>query len=155
MSKICCFTGHRALPRSAEKELFARIENTLRNLIINEGYVHFRAGGAIGFDTIAAISVLNLKKEFPHIKLHLILPCKDQDRYMNRFEKRFYRYTIDNADSVTYIQDRYSNGVMARRNRALVDGSDICVAFLAHAKGGTFQTVNMARKAKITVLNLK
>ena len=155
MSKICCFTGHRVLPRYAENELFARVENTVRDLIVNEGYVHFRTGGAIGFDTIAAISVLKLKKEFPHIKLHLILPCKDQDRYMNRFERKFYRYTLARADSVTYIQERYSNGVMARRNRALVDGSGICVAFLTHAKGGTFQTVNMARKAKIGVINLK
>ncbi len=154
MSKICCFTGHREVdPRSCVK-MSERLEALLRELIEKDGFTDFRAGGAVGFDCIAAISVLKLKQEYPHIKLHLVLPCKNQDRYFSPMEKRLYKYVLANADSAVYMQERYSNGVMFVRNRALVSGADLCVAYLARLKGGTYQTVNIARREKVRVINV-
>lgn len=153
MSNICCFTGHRDLRGADVSSLYTKLYATVRQLI-NEGYTDFRAGGAIGFDTIAAACVLEMKQEFPNIKLHLILPCENQDRYFSKFEKRAYKYILQHADSVEFVRKKYFNGVMAMRNRALVSGSDICVAFLKNLRGGTFQTVNMARKANIKVINI-
>ena len=40
----------------------------------NSGYLYFGAGGALGFDTLAAQTVLDLKKDYPQIKLILVLP---------------------------------------------------------------------------------
>ena len=154
MSKICCFTGHREIRKISLSVLENRLENTLINLIENEGFTDFRAGGAVGFDTIAALTVLKLKEKYPHIKLHLILPFKGQANGFSPLEKKIYRYTISNADSVCYLSERYHSNVMFDRNRKLVDGADVCVAFMNKLIGGTYYTVNYARKQKVDVKNL-
>lgn len=41
---------------------------------------YFGAGGALGFDTLAAQTVLELKKKYPDIRLILVLPCLSQTR---------------------------------------------------------------------------
>ena len=154
MSKICCFTGHRTISGLSRKEIMARLEKKLIELIENEDFTDFRAGGAKGFDLIAAITVLNLKDLYPHIRLHLILPCKGQEKYFSHIEKQMYYYSLKKADSVTYIQENYTDGVMFARNRALVDGSELCIAYLEKLKGGTYHTVNYARKNKVKTINL-
>ena len=43
---------------------------------------------------------------------------------------------------------------MHERNRALVNGSDFCLTYLADDFGGTAYTVNYAKKNDIDVINL-
>ena len=43
---------------------------------------------------------------------------------------------------------------MLKRNRHLVDGSSVCIAYLAQEKGGTAYTVNYAKEHGLTVLNI-
>ncbi len=152
--RICCFTGHRDLPREEYATAFERLKTSIKKAIVEEGFTDFRAGGAIGFDMLAALAVLKLKEEHPFIKLHLILPHKEQDKYFEERDKRLYRYTIDNSDSVTYISERYYSGVMHQRNRALVDGSELCLAYLRRLSGGTYYTVRYARNNGVRVVNL-
>lgn len=50
----------------------------LRKIIeeqIKAGVVFYGAGGALGFDTIAAQTVLEMKNEYPQLRLILVLPC--------------------------------------------------------------------------------
>ena len=68
----CCFTGHRDVPAAVLPFLKDRLKSELL-LLIEKGYKNFVAGGAIGFDTIAAESVLALREEYSDIKLHLVL----------------------------------------------------------------------------------
>ena len=154
MSKICCFTGHREITALSYEELIERLEKKLIELIEIEDFTDFRAGGARGFDSVAALAVLNLKKSYPHIKLHLILPCKNQEKYFSPMDKKLYNYVFDNADSLTYIQEHYTKEAMFARNRALVDGADLCLAYLEKLEGGTYQTVSYARKNKVKTINL-
>lgn len=42
--------------------------------------MYFGAGGALGFDTLAAQCVLSLRKRYSHIKLILVLPCTTQTK---------------------------------------------------------------------------
>ncbi len=154
MSKICCFTGHRDIKDVPANVLSARLEKTIVDLVENEGVTDFRAGGARGFDSMAALAVLALKEKYPQIKLHLILPCKNQDKGFKLVEKQVYKYNLAHADSVVYVSEKYYAGVMLDRNRKLVDGADVCVAFMNHLGGGTYYTVNYARKNKVEVRNL-
>lgn len=73
----CCFTGHRFIPTGQQTYVKNRLNHTVEALI-KKGYSIFVAGGALGFDTMAAQCVLNLKSKYPHIKLFLILPCLEQ-----------------------------------------------------------------------------
>ncbi len=74
-TKTCCFTGHREIKESIQKVVEV-LEIELDKLIEN-GYCYFGAGGALGFDTIAAQTVLHLREQYPHVKLILVLPCID------------------------------------------------------------------------------
>ena len=42
---------------------------------------------------------------------------------------------------------------MYMRNRALVDGSDVVIAYLKHGKGGTAYTCRYAEKQGVRVIN--
>lgn len=77
--RTCCFTGHRNIPPLQSLQIAERLKTELIKLI-DQGYLYFGAGGALGFDTIAAKTVLTLQQSCPQIKLILVLPCKTQTR---------------------------------------------------------------------------
>lgn len=153
MSKICCFTGHRKILRDEMIRLPEILDKVLESLIW-QGVSTFRAGGAIGFDTVAALAVIEKKEAYPEIKLDLELPCKDQSDGWSDDDKRVYEYVISQADSISYTCEKYRKGCMYERNRRLVDGADFCVAFCSSEKGGSAYTVNYAKNHGVTVINV-
>ncbi len=149
----CCFTGHRQLPVYELDVLQARLERTLRRLI-RDGFTYFGAGGAKGFDTLAAQTVLSLREEFDHIRLILVLPCEHQTDGWTPEEKAVYEGIKRRADKVVYISKEYTEDCMKRRNRHLVDNSAVCVAYLTEYGGGTGYTVQYAEKRGVDVINI-
>lgn len=153
-SKICCFTGHRQIPEELVVRLPSRLDSLLERLIA-EGYREFRCGGAQGFDTIAALKVLEKKKIYGEsIRLCLYLPCKDQTRGWSESAKRAYSMVLERADEVHYTSEIYTRSCMHARNRALVDGSDLCVALCLSSHGGTAYTVSYAKSHSLPVIML-
>jgi uncharacterized phage-like protein YoqJ len=151
--KTVCFTGHRTIPMLKKWKIEKKLKETLEPLIDN-GYCYFGAGGALGFDTIAAQTVLGLKKKHPEIKLILVLPCKNQTRGWEEKDVSVYESIIEQADKVVYTQEHYDRGCMFKRNRHLVDNSSVCVAYLTEEKGGTAYTVNYANQKGVKVINI-
>ena len=151
--KTCCFTGHRQIPSEYLPALSKKLRDTLI-CYIEQGYRFFGAGGALGFDTIAAQMVLELKKQYPDIKLILVLPCRDQaDRWTSQDVAEYERIKA-RADKVVYTSERYFNGCMQKRNRHLVDGSSLCICFLSKPSGGTKYTVDYATESGLMIVNL-
>ena len=148
--KACSFTGHRIV--SDYDNIREKLRNKLRELI-GEGYTVFYNGGAIGFDTFCALEIINLKKEFP-IKLNLILPCRDQDKKWNERQKTIYKFILENADSIEYVSEEYEAGCMQKRNRVLCEKCDFLLAYLKRESGGTFYTVNYAKKLGKEIFNI-
>ena len=153
MEKTVCFTGHREILGADYASLKARLDAELDRLIA-DGAVCFRTGGALGFDTLAALCVLSKKQAHPHIKLHLILPCPSQTQNWRKDDVLLYRQILEKADSVRYISQTYFNGVLQRRNRALVDGADVCIAYLRTSSGGTAYTASHAIRAGLEFINI-
>ena len=152
--KICMFTGHRHI--AAERiVLLPRELDELLEKLIAEGYLDFRCGGAPGFDTIAALKVLEKKKVSPEIKLHLFLPCRDQTRGWSENAKRAYSIVLERADSVCYASENYTSHCMHARNRAMVDSSALCVAYCTSSHGGTAYTVLYARQQGVEVVMIE
>ena len=58
--KTCCFTGHRKIPSDRYELVAKRLKDEVEELI-KQGYTYFGAGGALGFDTLAAQTVLEIK----------------------------------------------------------------------------------------------
>ncbi len=153
MIKAICFTGHREIELGKLAALTVILKQCLR-ILISHGACRFLAGGALGFDTIAALSVLELKKEYPHITLELILPCKNQTKMWNEKSRALYGDILSKADRVIYLHETYTSTCMHDRNRRLVDECDLCVAYLEHSGGGTAYTVAYALKNCKELLNL-
>ena len=63
----CCFTGHRRIPLQDGLWLRRMLREEIARLA-QEGVVSFLAGGALGFDTMAAQEVLRVRAEgFPEL----------------------------------------------------------------------------------------
>ena len=102
--KSCCFTGHRVIPQESYYRVLFLLRQTVENKI-KEGYTDFYAGGALGFDTLAALTVLRLKMMYKNIRLHLILPCISQADKWSREDKRMYERIKDESDKGARIAD--------------------------------------------------
>ena len=153
MVQTCCFTGHRVIP-SGEKETIRNLLETAIEKAIQDGYRFFGAGGALGFDTLAAQTVLTLKQQYPHIRLILVLPCINQANGWKQADIDEYERIKSLADKVVYTSTEYTYGCMHKRNRHLVDNSSLCICYLTKVSGGTAYTVRYAENKKISVFNL-
>ena len=153
MVQTCCFTGHRVIP-SGEKETIRNLLETAIEKAIQDGYRFFRTGGALGFDTLAAQTVLTLKQQYPHIRLILVLPCINQANGWKQADIDEYERIKSLADKVVYTSTEYTYGCMHKRNRHLVDNSSLCICYLTKLSGGTAYTVRYAESKKISVFNL-
>lgn len=153
--KSICFAGHRniALTLNLKRHLYDTLES-----LIKQGAAEFYAGGAYGWDILCELTVIELRKVYPHIKLHLVLPCSEQEQTAKWNEKQrdLYYTILKAADSVEYISKQYFNGCMKERNARLVELADCCVCYYRKTDkaSGTGQTVRMAQRKEIHVINL-
>lgn len=152
-NKTVCFTGHRKIPTAQYIDVSQRLNHTIIDLI-EDGYSFFGVGGALGFDTIAAQTILELRTIYPHIKLILVLPCITQSNKWCENDKKRYEEIRQAADKVIYTSKEYTEGCMYKRNRHLVNNSSVCVCYLTENRGGTFYTVNYAKKKGLYIINL-
>ena len=149
----CCFTGHRKISDAHMRRMADEMDRILDTLIRNHVTV-FRTGGAIGFDTVVALKVLEKRETNPEIRLELFLPCRDQSEGWAEFNREAYDYILASADHVTYIRNTYSKGCMLERNRRMVEGSQFCVGYCVSAAGGSAYTLRYAKKKGLRVINI-
>ncbi len=150
---ICCFTGHRKIADEHTDALAEMLSRVLDRLIA-AGVHTYRAGGALGFDTFAALGVLEKKKKHPFLRLELYLPCENQAQLWGDYDKDIYKKIKSQADSVIYAEKAYSPSCMHKRNRMLVEGAQFCVAYCTDKQGGTAFTYEYAERAGLKMINL-
>ena len=113
----CCLTGHRSLP--SDPDQLAELRQNLRRLICDlaqQGITTFYTGGALGFDTMAAMMVLELKSRLPQLRLHLALPYPEQAKRWSRTDRLLYEQIKEHADRVYLVSMEYSAVCMKKRN---------------------------------------
>ncbi len=74
-AQTCCFTGHRHLPAGEEEAIWQRVQEHLIPLL-EQGVRYFGVGGALGFDTLVAEKLLELRGKYPQIRVILVLPFR-------------------------------------------------------------------------------
>lgn len=153
VEKTCCFTGHRNIPANEYEKIQKILEETIISLI-EKGVCYFGAGGALGFDTMAALTILKLKEKYPHIKLILVLPCENQTYKWNEKDIDIYENIKSKSDKYVYTSKYYYDGCMLKRNKHLVNNSKYCICYLTKKKGGTAFTVNYALKQGLVIYNV-
>ena len=150
---ICCFTGHRKI-EDGELLLLREVLDRTLEILIERGFWTYRTGGALGFDTLAALTVLQKKEKYPQLCLQLCLPCRDQSNRWGDWSREAYGYILENADEVRYTAEVYRRGCMHERNRQLVEGSQCCVAYCTTEDGGSAYTLRHAKEKGLRVINL-
>ncbi len=152
-NKTCCFSGHRKMSAEEKSKVYDKLNKQIQKLI-HDGYNTFICGGALGFDTLCALAVLEAKSSNEHIKLILALPCKNQTNNWLNKDIDTYNLIIEQSDKVIYTSSQYYNGCMHKRNRFMVDNSSYCIYYLNKAYGGTAYTVKYAAEKGLEMKNL-
>ncbi len=152
--RVCCFTGHRDMTMEQMQAVLPRLTDAVTALL-ERGVTTFIVGGARGFDTLAAIQLINLRRHlYPNLRLVLARPCPDQASRWVESERTLYETIRANADLDILLSDHYYNGCMHNRNAFMVDHSSHVLAYVTRNSGGSYYTVNLARKQGVTVQNL-
>ena len=154
LSKSCAFSGHR--PRKFPWKydemdgrcvaLKAVLTEQIRQLA-DAGVTQFLSGMAEATDTWSALSVLALREENPALKLHCILPCREQADKWSASSRDLYRSILERADSIVYVSREYHKNCMPDRNRFLIEHATILLAvYNGERRGGTAATMRYAQK---------
>ena len=153
ITETACFTGHRRLLPEKLPSVSASLACAIAGAY-DKGYRRFMCGGALGFDTLAALEVLKFRVSHLDARLVLVLPCEDQASRWPEKDRSVYRSIRDRADETVVLSPVYYHGCMQTRNRYMVDHSSLCICYLYSLRGGTAYTVRYAVFRDIAVLNL-
>ncbi len=159
--QTCCCTGHR--PKGfpfkygidgQKHNIYLKMLEQKIELAINEyGITNFISGMALGVDMDFAETVLKLRNKYP-VKLECAIPCPDQTLKWNDKDKLRYDGILKRADEINIISERYTPDCMLKRNRYMVDKSELIIAvFNGIQKGGTWYTIKYA-KSKNKIIEL-
>ena len=129
-----------------------RWEESVRRMLA-DGVDTFIAGGAVGFDMLAAQSVLALRHDY-EISLRLYIPYRGHTSGWHEEDREEFVELLPKADSVLYVSENYFRGCMRKRNEAMVRDSDCGIAWCERGASGTLQTVSIAKKRGIVVRNI-
>ena len=136
-SKSLAFTGHRTVPVERQDEISARLVEAV-SVACKSGITCFFSGMAMGFDLMAAETILSLKGKYPEIRLIAVVPFRRQSCRWPSMEK-----------------ERYFHGCLLRRNDFMLEHSCGVIAFYdGKPYGGTFYTCREARKRCMDIINL-
>ena len=157
----CCFTGHRPakLPWGTDEgdERCLRLKARLREVIaraVEDGYTHFICGMAEGCDLYCAEAVLALRERHSEVTLEAAIPCPTQADGWSAAQRERYRRILEQCDYETMVQERYTRECMQRRNRYMVDHSDLLIAVHDGLPGGTRYTIEYALRRGVNIIDV-
>ena len=150
----CAFTGHRPAKYpwkydEADSRCLALKSALMEQirLLAEAGVTQFLSGMAEAADTWSALSVLSLREKNPTIKLHCILPCREQADKWAASSRDLYRSILERADSIVYVSRDYHKNCMLERNRFLVEHAFTLLAvYNGERRSGTAATLRYAQK---------
>ncbi len=139
---IVTFCGHSDVSDlvKVEKWLF----DTTEDLII-KGARTFYLGGYGQFDSLCKQVLLKHKKKYPDIELILIVPYLNHNMITDGYEVTIY----------PEIENTPPKFAIVKRNKWMVEKSDIVVAYVIHNFGGAYGTLKYAKTKKKNIICFK
>ena len=137
----CTFFGHKDTP----KEIEPTLRSTLIDLIENKNVTVFYVGNNGNFDTMVRRQLEDLSQTYP-ITYGVVLA------YLPT-EKNNY----DNLTNTIYpegLETVPKRFAISRRNKWMIQQSDIVVTYVTHTFGGAAQFKEMAESQGKTIINL-
>jgi len=159
--KSCCFTGHRPqkLPWGCDESDARCVEfkeklDAVIAAVYESGITHFICGMALGCDLYCAEAVIKLKALHSDVTLEAAVPYDGQDAKFKEADRKRYREILYNCDKTTLTSDYYTPSCMMRRNKYMVDNSNVLIACYDGHSGGTWNTIKYAMEQDKEVIHL-
>ncbi len=153
-SETVCFTGHREIEPRKASELKVNLRRTIIKFY-EDGFTNFLTGMALGFDMMAAKTVLDLKEKCPEIVLICVVPFAGQADRWSPSKRQGYEQILEEADQAITLSQRYYKGCEMARNRFMLDHSDAVIAYYDGIRtGGTAFTYNTGLNTGKETINL-
>lgn len=144
----CFFIGH----RETDVSLFPKIKDTAERLIQQQQVSDFYVGMYGNYDSLAGEAVILLKRDYPGVRLFLVLPYHPADRPIEAppgYDGTFY------PDGMEAASRRYA---IAKANRMMIDSCDWLIAYVTHTVSNAHNLMEYAlrrqKKDLIHVVNL-
>lgn len=144
----CCFAGHSDI---YDSEATDKVKRVAEELIIKYSVNEFWVGNYGSFDGCSGRAIRELKKNYPHIKLDLVIPYLTKD--INEYKELYYK-KCDNilvADIPLTTPKRLQ---IIKANEYMVDNSGFLICYIDHTWGGAVKTFDYARKRKLKIFNV-
>ncbi len=152
---ILTVTGHRPkklFGYDIKNQEYSVLAYKITEFILEGGYNKFITGMALGADTVFAISVLMLKKQFPEFHLECAIPCLEHSSLWNSTDAKRYDVILKHADEVTMVsRKKYLPYLMQERNKYMVNKCTDVLAVWDGSNGGTANCVRYALKQNKSV----
>lgn len=144
---VASFTGKRDI--IWDKELMIRLHQKTEELILR-GFDTFNTGLCYGSDFMFQRSLIKHKEIHTNIKIVGYVPHSNQSKLWTEENKEMYRELFLKCDKIVQVSDKpYSAELMMQRNIKMVDESSYLLSvFDGEPKGGTWNTIQYALKAK-------
>ena len=145
------FFGHRMIDRPFPIE--QQLEKQIRELLTKKEYVEFLVGRDGEFDQLVSSSVRRCKRAIrdDNSALVWVMPYETAEYRDN--EDAFHNY-YDEVEVCGASAVGHFKGAHQKRNREMVDRSDLVVFFVERETGGAYQTMRYAEKNGKRYINL-
>ena len=128
-------------------------EQTVTRHIAEKSGFRF-CGMAEGCDLYCAEAVLALRERHSEVTLEAAIPCPTQADGWSEAQRERYRRILEQCDYETMVQERYTRECMQRRNRYMVDHSDLLIAVHDGLPGGTRYTIEYALRRGVNIIDV-
>lgn len=144
--KICCVTGHRAIPEALTEQVRQALIQEVEKAI-QDGFTYFISGFAEGTDLLFAEIVLEKQKEHDAVQLEAAIPYRN--RYLKLMKAEHTKAMLENCCHVEIVSENLASNVYMKRNRYMVDRSDRVIAvYDGRETGGTVATIRLAHSKR-------
>jgi len=149
---FCYFIEQKKLPKEKLPQIKKNLIYEIERLIL-EGGIYFFCGISEGFNILAIHTVLKLKEKFPHIKLVLVLPYKQQELILDKKEKELYNEFKDKADDVIFLVDVFSAYCAKKGTEHILDSCGAIICYIIKDNDFT-EILSYAKSKDIKIINI-
>ena len=145
------FFGHSHIEDFYQIE--TQLDELIRKLLAEKEYVDFLVGKNGDFDRLVSSAIRRVKRTYRddnscHI---LVLPYPTAEY---RDNEEYYHEFYDEVEVCGVSMMSHYKAAIQKRNREMVDRSDLVICFVARENSGAYQTVRYAEKIGKSMINL-
>lgn len=148
-SRRCCFAGHNKLYTA---EVKAVLTKEIVRLIKNNNVTEFWVGKYGRFEMMCAMTISELKKVYPELKLNIIVPYEAPN---NERGDRLYYCDYDSIYSADVSKNLPPRRAAMKADQYMIDRSDFLICYVENETGGAVKALKYAQKSgDISIVNI-